>query len=204
MFSLPQPHLSSIRDRILDAVGQLSMSLGAGNFTLEQVAQAAGVSKGGLLYHFPSKEALLLAMGERFLQTFESARREARARLPDEPAADLKASVLGVLCRPVTDHCQGAALLTAAANDPALVAMFRQCLADYTNELADWPGAFERKAIVSLAVDGLMLREALRISPFTPEQRDAVIHSLLQLADESCTPASPQDTANPDSQQVLS
>jgi hypothetical protein len=44
----------------------------------------------------------------------------------------------------------------------------------------------------------------LRISPFTPEQRDAVIHSLLQLADESCTPASAQDPANPDSQQVPS
>lgn len=203
MFSLPQPHLSSIRDRILDAVGQLSMTLGAGNFTLEQVAQAAGVSKGGLLYHFPSKDALLLAMGERFLHTFEAVRREARARLPDEPAADLKASVLGVLCRPVTDHCQGAAILTAAANDPGLVSMFRKCLADYTKELAAWPGAFERKAIVSLAVDGLMLREALRISPFTPEQRDAVIHALLQLADESCTPEA-QDAAKPHSQQVPS
>lgn len=194
MFSLPQPHLSSIRDRILDAVGELSMTLGAGNFTLEQVAQAAGVSKGGLLYHFPSKEALLLAMGERFLQTFDSARREARARLPDEPAADLKASVLGVLCRPASGNCQGAAILTAAANDPALVSMFRTCLAEYTKELATWSGSFERKAIVSLAVDGLMLREALRISPFSPEQRDAVIHALLQLADESCCPTAAHDT----------
>lgn len=194
MFSLPIPPPGSIRDRILDAVGELSMALGAGNFTLEQVAQAAGVSKGGLLYHFPTKEALLLAMGERFLQTFESGRREARARLPDEPAADLKASVLGVLCRPATGNCQGAAILTAAANDPALVTMFRTSLADYTNELATWPGNFERKAIVSLAVDGLMLREALRVSPFSPEQRDAVIHALLQLADESCCQPPAQDT----------
>ncbi len=181
-----QPQQNLARDRILDAVGQLSTDLGAGNFTLEQVAQAAGVSKGGLLYHFPSKEALLHAMGERFLKSFETGRRDAREHLPDEPSADLKASVLGSLCRPESQGCQGAALLTAAANDPSLVAIFRTCLADYTSELASWQGSFERKAIVSLAVDGLILREALRISPFTPEQRDAVIHSLLQLADEAC------------------
>lgn len=181
-----QPQLNLVRDRILDAVGPLATELGAGNFTLEQVAQAAGVSKGGLLYHFPSKEALLLAVGERFVQSFETARRNAREHLPDEPSADLKASVLASLCRPKSQGCQGTALLTAAANDPSLVAMFRNCLADYTSELASWEGSFERKAIVSLAVDGLILREALRISPFTPQQRDAVIHSLLHLADEAC------------------
>jgi AcrR family transcriptional regulator len=189
MSTQPQPPPFPPRDRILDAVGQLSTELGAGNFTLEQVAQAAGVSKGGLLYHFPTKEALLVAMGERYLKSFESVRREARERLPDEPSADLKASVLGLLCRPGTS-CQAAAILTAAANSPELVAMFRTSLFDFTAELASWQGSFERKAIVSLAVDGLLLREALRISPFTPEQRDAVIHSLLHLADECCNPQS--------------
>jgi len=174
------------------------MEQGAGNITLEQVAQAAGVSKGGLLYHFPSKEALLLAMGERYLQTFEARRQEARGRLPDGPSADLKASVIGVLCRPSSDKCQGAAILTAAANDPATVDMFRTCLAEYTTQLAAGPGSFERKAIVSLAIDGLILREALRISPFSAEQRDAVIHALLELADESCS-ASDQGTAATDS-----
>ncbi len=188
MSSQPQPPLFQPRDRILDAVGQLSTELGAGNFTLEQVAQAAGVSKGGLLYHFPTKEALLLAMGERYLRSFESGRREARERLPDEPSADLKASVLGLLCRPDSQPCQAAAILTAAANSPELVAMFRTSLIDYTAELASWQGSFERKAIVSLAIDGLLLREALRISPFTAEQRDAVIHALLHLADECCNP----------------
>ena len=31
-------------------------------FTLDAVAQRAGVSKGGLLYHYPSKEALIKGM----------------------------------------------------------------------------------------------------------------------------------------------
>lgn len=38
--------------------------------TLDEIAALAGVSKGGLLYHFPSKQALLAAMGEDLNQRF--------------------------------------------------------------------------------------------------------------------------------------
>ncbi|WP_072688547.1 TetR/AcrR family transcriptional regulator [Rhodococcus marinonascens] len=53
------------RDRILDALEKLLLDLGIAQVTLEAVAAEAGVSKGGLLYHFPSKEALLAAMVRR-------------------------------------------------------------------------------------------------------------------------------------------
>ncbi|AOW92826.1 TetR family transcriptional regulator [Rhodococcus sp. WMMA185] len=53
------------RDRILDALEKLLLEVGIAQVTLEAVAAEAGVSKGGLLYHFPSKEALLAAMVRR-------------------------------------------------------------------------------------------------------------------------------------------
>src|SRR5690242_2095382 len=43
------------RDRILEAAERVVAEIGAARLTLDVVAQAAGVSKGGLLYHFPSK-----------------------------------------------------------------------------------------------------------------------------------------------------
>ncbi|MGG7102709.1 TetR/AcrR family transcriptional regulator [Rhodococcus sp. 24CO] len=65
------------RDRILDALEKLLLVNGVAQVTLEAVAAQAGVSKGGLLYHFPSKEALLAAMvrrlGERSDQQLEDA-----------------------------------------------------------------------------------------------------------------------------------
>ena len=48
----------SARDRVLSAYEELLISDGPRAATLEAVATAAGVSKGGLLYHFKSKEAL--------------------------------------------------------------------------------------------------------------------------------------------------
>ncbi|NKR26217.1 TetR family transcriptional regulator [Rhodococcus hoagii] len=56
---------SDTRDRILDALESLLLTQGLAQVTLEAVAAEAGVSKGGLLYHFPSKEALLAGMVRR-------------------------------------------------------------------------------------------------------------------------------------------
>lgn len=50
--------MSSARERVLDAAGEL-VAAGDAVPSLDAVAAAAGVSKGGLLYHFPDKRALL-------------------------------------------------------------------------------------------------------------------------------------------------
>lgn len=53
------------RDRILDALETLLLDKGMSQVTLENVAATAGVSKGGLLYHFKSKDALLAGLVRR-------------------------------------------------------------------------------------------------------------------------------------------
>jgi AcrR family transcriptional regulator len=47
------------RHAILVAARQVIMHQGVPKLTLEAVAAQAGISKGGLLYHFPTKEAML-------------------------------------------------------------------------------------------------------------------------------------------------
>ncbi len=53
------------RDRILDAFEDLLIDDGEKAATIDAVAAKAGVSKGGLLYHFASKEALVGGQLER-------------------------------------------------------------------------------------------------------------------------------------------
>jgi AcrR family transcriptional regulator len=57
--------VTSSRDRILDAYADLLITDGERQATLEAVAARADVSKGGLLYHFPSKERLAVGLCER-------------------------------------------------------------------------------------------------------------------------------------------
>ena len=66
--------------------------------TLDGVAQAAGVSKGGLLYHFPSKESLLGALAQRYVESMEHCIEAAKSELERGDASrDLKACIVGML-----------------------------------------------------------------------------------------------------------
>lgn len=59
---------SETRELIISAAAKVVLIQGASRMTLEAVAKEAGVSKGGLLYHFPSKEALIEGMIEHMVE----------------------------------------------------------------------------------------------------------------------------------------
>ena len=180
-----QVALNASRERIFDAAERLVSEVGAGRLTLDAVAQAAGISKGGLLYHFPSKEALVSGLAQRYVRHLRSCIDDARETLPAEPAAQLKACVLGMLGDDPRCKTLGAALLATAANDLTLLEVIRQHVAEQSQELAENPSAFARAAVVALAVDGLKMRESLRIADFSEQQRAAIVRALLQLAEEA-------------------
>lgn len=59
--------MTTSRERILDAYAEALAVDGERHATLEAVAARAGVSKGGLLYHFPSKDQLAEALCDRLV-----------------------------------------------------------------------------------------------------------------------------------------
>lgn len=59
------------RDSVLDAFERLLVDDGERAATMDATARAAGVSKGGLLYHFSSKEALEHALLQRLAALVE-------------------------------------------------------------------------------------------------------------------------------------
>lgn len=74
-----------LRQQLLDAAATLAVRAGVGNLRLDAVAAAAGVSKGGLLHHFPSRQSLLEALCEECLSRFDR-------RIEAELAADAVAA----------------------------------------------------------------------------------------------------------------
>ncbi|EGP8446816.1 TetR/AcrR family transcriptional regulator, partial [Listeria monocytogenes] len=58
------------KNNLLTAASEIVKEEGVVKLTLEAVAQRAGVSKGGLLYHYPSKEALIKGMVEDWTNNF--------------------------------------------------------------------------------------------------------------------------------------
>lgn len=64
------------REAILEAALEVFAARGFSGATLDQIAQAAGLSKPNLLYYFPSKEAMHAALLEGLLDTWLDPLRE--------------------------------------------------------------------------------------------------------------------------------
>jgi AcrR family transcriptional regulator len=63
----------SKRTNILDAALRVAERDGVTGITLDAVAQEAGLTKAGLMYHFPSREALLWGIQEHLIVFWEGA-----------------------------------------------------------------------------------------------------------------------------------
>jgi AcrR family transcriptional regulator len=68
---MEEPEITT-RDRILNALQRILVEEGGAGVTLEKVAAEAGVSKGGLLYHFKSKPDLYDGLARRFREQEEA------------------------------------------------------------------------------------------------------------------------------------
>ncbi len=169
-------------DAIVDAAEAVVMESGAAHMTLDAVAAKAGVSKGGLLHHFPTKVALLEAMLNRLIEAREKSRKKIWRELPDSPTRELKAYMLSSLLRDKKSDRVGASLLAPLAHNPKLAVPVREAIRKVYAEIVSSDVKFERAAVLALAAEGLLLQETLSISPFTEEQRSRIVEELLRLA----------------------
>jgi len=160
------------KDRLLNAAGAVVRRDGAQALTLDAVAAEAGVSKGGLLYHFGTKRELIEALVDRWLAEFE---RDIDAAGPGFVRGYVLAS------DPRDDEL---GLLAAFAADPSVLVTARE-------RYAIWQDRVEREGsdpvdatVARLAADGLWLAELLGMAPPRGRLREQVLSRLLELAGE--------------------
>ncbi|HEV7305884.1 TetR/AcrR family transcriptional regulator [Ensifer sp.] len=61
------------REKVLDQAEAIVLAVGAAGLTIDAVAKAAGITKGGVQYCFGNKDGLIDAMIERWFSDFDSA-----------------------------------------------------------------------------------------------------------------------------------
>jgi AcrR family transcriptional regulator len=151
------------------------------------VAETAAVSKGGLLYHFHNKESLLTALTQWQLSRTEQCIEQASEALGEVgDSGSLKARIIGLLGSAPRSSAFGPALLGTFGNTSGLEPI-RDFIASESRRLTGSSADFSCASVVTLAIDGLILRESLGISSFTNEQRAAVVEELMRLAEQACS-----------------
>jgi AcrR family transcriptional regulator len=171
------------RTRILDAAEAIVRARGVGGLTLEAAAREAHVSKGGLLYHFASKEALLTGllarMSEWMRQDFEAV----VASQPEGPgrvARAMLAWAFDLTPEAVNERCDRAAAVFLAAfhHDPVLLDPIRAVIARMREAVAADGLPPGHGGAIMAAGDGLFMARVFGLYAPSAEER-AEIHAAL-------------------------
>lgn len=163
------------REVILDAAETLVREQGVNRMTLDAVAAKAGLSNGGLLYNFPSKDALLRGMIERFVERVNIAG-------DGPPAARIVANRLAVHNEKAGEHRNGQGMLAAIAENPTLLDPIRAAQRSWWAEIKASEPNPERALIAWLAAEGLAFLDIFDTSPLSAEERDRVAQAIIALA----------------------
>ena len=95
------------RNSILDAAEHLFSERGVSRTSLEDIAQAAGVTRGAIYWHFKDKSDLFAAMVNRVTLPMEAMVARSSDESVEDPIASLKACAVSALKRTATDpQCQ--------------------------------------------------------------------------------------------------
>ena len=177
---MPQP--APARSRILDAAERRLLSSGPAGLVLEAVAKQAGVSKGGLLYHFPNKEALVDGLTDRMLAEFDHTQEHLHGVDPSQSGAWARAylgSTLDHNGAPARESGQlMAGILAGIGGQPERLATVRERFREWQERLAHDDVDAVRATIVRLASDGLWLSALLGLPQLEETLSRQVVNAL--------------------------
>lgn len=164
----------SVRDKILDAAMALAIREGVMGVTLGGVCKQLGISKGGLIHYFRSKDELLVGMMERFVGHFEeqlrglvAADKQPRHRRIRAMLKTAKTLIDGKKMEGMPVPAGHASrlmmsLLTASANNPLLLTSIRTKFEAMRAAMLEDSAPDGRLALILwMAFDGLMLWQHL-------------------------------------------
>ncbi|RWA67227.1 TetR family transcriptional regulator [Mesorhizobium sp.] len=168
------------RDRILAAAADVAREAGPGSLSLDAVASRAGVSKGGLLYNFPTKAKLMQGLVENYLTAFEQALEERTAEAGDE-------SVLAAYIRLSADDCEkpkpsATWMFSAIAEDPEFLTPIKAFKRQLFERLKGETDDLGSLLVCFLAIEGLRSMNLFDSDVLSPEERKLLVSSLLKIA----------------------
>ena len=170
------------RDSVLSAAAQIIVQHGGGAFTIDAVAQEAGVTKGGVLHHFPSKEALIDALIDQVIEAFKSHLMAELAAEPEgEPGRWLRAYIRTIFSAQYERMNLLPALVTLVASNPQTLDRIRRDMAESQQAAVGDDLDPTMATIIRLAVDGVVFTSAFNVNVLDTATSQNVYDELLRL-----------------------
>lgn len=175
-----QPAL--IRQQLLSVAARLAAERGVGSVTLDAVASASDVSKGGLLHHFPTKANLLEAMLDSLLDRLDAAIDRQMRSDPTPHGRFTRGYLRAVIAlRAQPEESQDWAQITLALlTEPYLRQRWRDWVEKQSEDFVGTDSSVDTQ-IVRFAADGIWLADLLGSHEDLSASQQAVVDRLISL-----------------------
>ncbi|MFD1362345.1 TetR/AcrR family transcriptional regulator [Lentibacillus salinarum] len=162
---------------LFEAAQRIINSKGVTHLTLENIAKEAGISKGGLLHHFPNKNALIQgginAVLERYSEEMEN------LNTKDTGTGHFLRSYAEVSLNNPQQLTSG--LLAATATDPELLKPIQNYYQSWQKKIEEDGLDPALATIIRLTIDGLWFCELFGLAPPEKELREDLLEKLFDL-----------------------
>ena len=160
----------STRENIIDAAMAIVRDAGVGKLTLDEAAKVAGISKGGVLYHFKGKDDLIRGMVQRLIEQCDQINHSYYETEPEGPYRWARTLVRACFDPngPANDPV-GGALLAALMVNPDLMEPIHAMYGKWHERLNSDSPDITRAGLVCTAMDGLYFQRLMGIRPCDPD-----------------------------------
>lgn len=167
-----------VRAALIDAATTMIAEQGLARLTVEAVAKAAGVTKGGLFHHFPTKQALIDGVLDEVIANADRTLDALMADDPEHHGRFTRALLRGVFDdHRANDSVSSRTLCLAMLADPALQQRWAAWIASRVVRHAATDDN-QACAIVRLATDGIWLSSLHDVDsppPISDDMRAALV-----------------------------
>lgn len=174
----------SNRTAIIEAAHRVAERQGGADFSYETTATEAGLTKAGVLYHFPSREDLALAVVEYVAKSWEEAMLEALGRpLTDATPAQRIRAYVEVAAGDDVSRADFAVYADALCR-PAHVGPWNTVFSGWFDLDGCSADLRARLMTARFAADGLWVAKATGTLPPSTDEHDELVTHLLALTHE--------------------
>lgn len=168
------------RNAVLEAAITIIVRDGPNRLTLDAIARESGISKGGLMHQFRSKEAVLKALLERQTEHFGKFSEEYREKLGADSAEPELVTQIATLREAMsTKHSIAAAIMGVMVQDPAMMVPQREKSAQQVEVIKQQAADPDLALLRWLAARGMVFTALMDQCPLTDEDRERLFARLL-------------------------
>ncbi|RKR31591.1 TetR family transcriptional regulator [Paraburkholderia sp. BL17N1] len=168
------------RRRAIAAAFSILTRDGVGGLTFDSLSRESGISKGGLLHQFRTKQGVLYALLEHQRQQFEQIARSYIAKEGASKAEPNLAAQIAIYRESVNQpHSVARAILAAIIESPTLLDDMKVADAGKMQALQDEAADLDLSLLRYFAASGLAFHSLLGLSPLADSTRNRLFDRLL-------------------------